>query len=100
MNNKEFIDYISEQFRQGLNRSQIAKKLGMTLEEFENKCNAIYGITTKKPEAPKKHKEEKRSSYSEPETEIHQLKNAGYSNTTIAEELNIPESPVKPRNEE
>ena len=92
MSNKEFINYISEQFRQGLSRAQVAKKLGMTIEAFEDKCKKIYGVETKKPVEKKK--------AIKIEEKIEAFKNAGYSNETIAKELNIPEAKVERKYEE
>lgn len=38
MNNKEFIEYVREQRRQGLSNSQIAQKLGLRTSEFISMC--------------------------------------------------------------
>ena len=42
METMEFIAYVKEMTRQGLTHEQIAKKLGMDLQEFQQKCQAAY----------------------------------------------------------
>ncbi len=42
METMEFIAYVKEMTRQGLTHEQIAKKLGMDILEFQQKCQAAY----------------------------------------------------------
>ena len=42
METMEFINYVREMMRQGLSYEQIAKKLGMDILEFQQKCQAAY----------------------------------------------------------
>lgn len=58
MANKEFIEYVFEQRRQGVSDSQIARKLGMSLTHFLGMLNAAENALNKaileKAKAPEK----------------------------------------------
>lgn len=42
MDNKEFMAYIKDMKRQGLDNRQIATKLGMDILAFETKCQEVF----------------------------------------------------------
>ena len=42
MSDKEFRSYVFDMKRQGLSKGQIATKLGLTLNDFEKKCEIVF----------------------------------------------------------
>lgn len=75
METMEFIAYVRDMMRQGLSHEQIAKKLGMDILEFQQKCQAAYdkveGVVKNvvKPAIEKKPVEKPVSGASEPKRE-------------------------------
>ena len=59
MTTSELRDYVYEQHRQGMNDSQIAYHLGMSVDELAKKLDSQPEKKAKKPAEPKKQKQEK-----------------------------------------
>lgn len=67
MADKNFMDYVMDQMRQGRSESQIARSLGMSLAHFMSKLNGTDAekaapprvTAVKKPEQPKPEKKPK-----------------------------------------
>lgn len=68
MNEKEFREYVYEQRRQGRSESEIARSLGMSLSRLMGRLN---GVDVEKVDPPK-------------------------TNTQVAKDLGIKETPVRP----
>ena len=49
MNNMEFMEYVRDMKRQGLDDGQIATKLGIDISEFKQMCDDAFGGNEIKP---------------------------------------------------
>ena len=90
MKSKEFLIFVRDQMRQGLDHGQIAKKLGMDLQAFKQKC---LELTEKAPGIPAEPK---------PEKPVKKPKEKPVSGASVKPVVDIPkEEPVeKPAVEE
>lgn len=61
MDNKEFVEYVRDQMRMGLDHGQIAKKLGIDISEIKRRCDEADGKIVKSVESamPKSEKKPK-----------------------------------------
>lgn len=51
MDNKEFVEYVRDQMRMGLDHGQIAKKLGIDISEIKRRCDEADGKIMKSVES-------------------------------------------------
>lgn len=83
-------EYVYHAHAIGLDDNQIAKQVGLTVEELAERLNADAGIGAKKTEKV----EEKKQKAAEIKEQIKEKKAKGYTNAVIAEQLDISEATV------
>ena len=83
-------EYVYHAHAIGLNDNQIAKQVGLTVEELAERLNADAGIGTKRAEKV----EEKKQKAAEIKEQIKEKKAKDYTNAAIAEQLDIAEATV------
>ena len=83
-------EYVYHAHAIGLDDNQIAKQVGLTVEELAERLNADAGIGAKRAEKV----EEKKQKASEIKEQIKEKKAKGYTNAAVAEQLDISEATV------
>lgn len=83
-------EYVYHAHAIGLDDNQIAKQVGLTVEELDERLNADAGIGTERAEKV----EEKKQKTAEIKEQIKEKKAKGYTNAVIAEQLDISEATV------
>lgn len=83
-------DYIYHAHVIGLDDNQIAKQLGLTVEELAERLNNEAGIGVKRAEKV----EEKKQKVAEIKEQVKEKKTKGYTNAAVAEQLDIAEATV------
>ena len=83
-------EYVYHAHAIGLDDNQIAKQVGLTVEELAERLNADAGIGVKRAEKV----EEKKQKAAEIKEQVKEKKAKGYTNAAIAEQLDISEATV------
>ena len=83
-------EYVYHAHAIGLDDNQIAKQVGLTVEELAERLNNEAGIGAKRTEKV----EEKKQKTAEIKEQIKEKKAKGYTNAAIAEQLDISEATV------
>lgn len=83
-------EYVYHAHAIGLDDNQIAKQVGLTVEELTERLNNDAGIGAKRAEKI----EEKKQKATEIKEQVKEKKTKGYTNAAIAEQLDISEATV------
>ena len=83
-------DYVYHAHTIGLDDNQIAKQVGLTVEELAERLNNEAGVGAKRTEKA----EEKKQKAAEIKEQVKEKKAKSYTNAVVAEQLDISEATV------